>query len=69
MKIRTKGEREMGVRVRKREGGKKARGKGLAKRRRGPAPGMCLGPRNLGIRPYRMLNAIHYRPTSQPAGN
>ena len=30
MKIRTKSEREMGVRVRKREGGKKVRGSGLA---------------------------------------
>ena len=51
MKILTKSEREMGVRVRKREGGKKVREKGLAKRQRGPAPAMGLGPRNMGIRP------------------
>ena len=25
--------------------------RGLAKRERGPAPDMCLGPRNMGIRP------------------
>ena len=53
MKIQTKSEREMGERgwVRKREGGKKVGERGLAKRGRGPAPGMCLGPRNMGIRP------------------
>ena len=43
------GERGWG---RKREGGKKDGGKGLAKRGRDPAPGMCLGPRNVGIGPF-----------------
>ena len=53
MKIRKKSERVMGERgwVRKREGAKKVGGTRLAKRGRGPAPGMCLGPCNMGIRP------------------
>ena len=51
MKIRTKSEREMGVRVRKGEGGKKVGREGTGKEARGPAPGLCLGPRNMGIRP------------------
>ena len=47
MKIQTKSEKGMG----ERGWGKKREG-GLAKRGRGPAPAMCFGPRNMGIRSW-----------------
>ena len=40
--------------VRKREGDREESWmEGTGKERKGPAPGMCLGPRNMGIRPWK----------------
>ena len=54
------GEKEMKIRIKSQKGMEEkswadnlsTKGRGLPKRGKGPAPCMCLGPRDMGIRPW-----------------